>query len=135
MHSEQTQLTSSNTVLKSTYFDVADHPLIWRWMLETAKRDPKSFECLTQDNTYFFKNLLGKPQWHQPLKKGSKEWSHRWVCIGQGLTWLIQTGPNGTVFRIRSMSSLEHFKQEPMIGVGAIAYLKELLSLMTGTQT
>lgn len=134
MNTEQTQITFQNNVLKSTYFDIADHPVTWRWMLETAKRDPKGFGCLIQDNTYFFKNLLGKAQWSQSSKTNI-EWTHRWICIGQGLTWLIQTGPNGTVYRLKSNSSLEYFKQEYMIGMGAIAYLKELLSLITGTQS
>lgn len=132
MSSEQTQNSSSGgAAARSVYFDISDHPIIWRWMLETARRDPQNYGLLIRDNTLFFRRLLGKPQWHQ--KKG-KEWTHRWVCNGQGLIWLIQTGEAGTVFRIKSHTSLERFKSESIIAVGAIAHLKELLGRITGVQ-
>lgn len=133
MKNETTQNSSSSqNNLKSIYFDVADHPVIWRWMLETSKRDPQSFRILIQDNTLFFKKLLGKPNWYQ--KQNNLEWTHRWLCAGQGLTWLIQTGPRGTVFRIKSHSQLDKFKQESNIGLGGISYLKEILTAITGAQ-
>lgn len=115
---------------KSTYFDISDHPVIWRWMMETARRDPESFGMLVQDNTRFFKGFLGKANWRQ---KGG-EWTHRWVIPAEGLYWLIQTGPAGTVFRLRSNTVLERFRTDPAIGVGAIAHLKELLSRISGVQ-
>lgn len=134
------KVDNSNQTGKTNYFDVIEHPLIWQWIQETAKRDPDSFGVLVDNNYRQFRLIFGKPQWQSTVKVPEKSGKrrgrvYRWYCLGEGMQWLVETGTEGTILRIKSDDTLAKFKQNPLIGLGGVAYLKRLLNIITGIES
>ena len=104
--------------------DVVDHPQVYMWMKDTARKDPEGFLRLVGPNEKEFTILFGAPQWQN---NGSKGWTHGWSVHESNLNWLILTGPQGTYFRLRLPVSGETYLNDPKIGVGVTQYLNYLL--------
>lgn len=104
--------------------DVIDHPAVGMWMKETALRDPEGFLLLVGPNVREFSSLFGQPEW---TNDGQKGWTHGWKVYESNLTWNILTGPQGTLFRIKTTTPSSTYATDPKVGIGIISYLNSLL--------
>lgn len=119
---------NTGTTIRDEYqIDVIDHPSVGMWMRETAKKDPQGFLRLTGDNTKDFLKFFGKPKWKNDGKKG---WTHGWSVHENNLRWLILTGEQGTIFRLRVPVVGDAYLNDPRVGVGIIQYLSSLLKIL-----
>lgn len=116
--------TTGTTIRNEYQIDIIDHPSVGLWMRETSRKDPEGFLRLVGDNTKDFSRLFGKPKWKTDGKKG---WTHGWSVHENNLRWLILSGPQGTIFRLRVPVSGDTYLNDPRVGVGIIQYLSSLL--------
>lgn len=121
--------SSKTTKPSEQQVDIADHKVAWRWMKELARRDPEGFARLTGGNRKRLESLYGPPQWTQDGKHG---WTAAWSVHDSGLTWIILTGQDQTIFRLRVPNDVEDYLVEPRVGVGIINYLQTLLRRLMG---
>lgn len=109
--------------------DVADHPMVWRWLLETAKHDTEGFVCLTRGNVNAFLALWGEPQGR--WKGKDREWTHAWNVTEEGLSWVVLSGPLSTSYRLRFTGSKKIHLTDPRVAAGAVAFLQRLMTQLT----
>lgn len=109
--------------------DVADHPVAWRWLLDCARSDPDGFVRLTGGNVKRLTVLLGKADWKNPSRKA---WSHAWRVQRHGLTWVIYSGRNSTVFKVVVPDDPQGYLSDPRVGMGMSNTLSDILSALTG---
>lgn len=110
------------------HIDVADHPNVMLWMKDAAKRDPQGFLRLVGDNTDIFRQWWGKEAW---TNDGSKGWSYGWALYENNLHWMVLTGEQGTIFRLRVATKPEEYLSDPRVGVGVIQHLTHLLRTLS----
>lgn len=120
---------ASATPSRDSIVDIADHPIVWRWMKETARRDPDGFARLVGPNEVRLHRLFGKPTW---TADGQEGWTRGWAIHGNGLPWMVITGEGGTIFRVQTAISTEEFFADRRIGTGITAYLGELMQTLIG---
>ncbi len=106
--------------------DVLDHPVVWRWMVELAKHDPRGFAILTHPTRIALCRLLGTPD------KKTKE-VFMWFVKEAGMTWQISQHPDlGVEFRIVLEPNLPSPLSESIIfGTGMVQYLTLLLKVFS----
>ena len=107
--------------------DVVDHPSVSIWMKDTARKDPEGFLRLVGPNMKQLQKVLGPTDWKNDGEKG---WTHGWSVYDNSLHWLILTGPQGTMFRLRLPVPGESYLSDPRVGVGIIQYLQYLLKTL-----
>jgi hypothetical protein len=112
-----------------TQLDVADHPLIWRWLKETSRSDPEGFLRLSRGNVQALTRLLGKAGWRIA---DHPDWTHGWTVVEEGLTWAVLSGPHSTCYRLRVPGEAEAYRQDPRVAVGGVAFLQRLLTRLMG---
>lgn len=113
------------TKTKSEYqVEVADHPNVMIWMKQVAKKDPEGFLRLVGDNTQIFRKMWGKENFKD---EGGKGWTSGWSIYENSLHWLVLTGEQGTLFRLRISMDGESYLKDPRVGVGVIQYLTWLM--------
>lgn len=110
--------------------DIGDHPVAYRWLKETAKSDPEGFLRLVGPNRRRLTKLYGSPHWTAEAGKG---WSDAWELQRNGLNWMILTGPDDTIYRLRVPSDGEDYLADPRVGVGIVSTLSDLLDHLTST--
>lgn len=122
-------LESAESQSPTPQIDVSDHPMIWRWMQETAKHDIEGFVCLTRGNVNAFLARWGKPvaRW----KDKNREWTHAWNVTEEGISWLILSGPQSSAYRLRYTGSKEAYLADPRVADGAVTFLKKLLTQLS----
>ena len=108
--------------------DVADHPNVMLWLKDLARKDPEGFLRLVGDNTVFFERLFGKPTWRN---NGEKGWTHGWALYESNMHWLVLTGPQGTIFRLRLATTGDDYLKDPRVGTGVARYLTTLLQQLS----
>jgi hypothetical protein len=104
--------------------DIGDHPVAWRWMVETARKDPEGFLRLTGPNMTRFRDLYGEPQWTSDGKRG---WKQGWGAHLHGLEWIILAGEKQTIYRIRVPVDGENYLSDQRVGVGITSALGDIL--------
>lgn len=104
--------------------DVADHPTAARWLKETARRNPEGFLRLVGNNQKRLTALYGLPRWKSDGKHG---WHAAWSLTDHGLSWVVLTGPDGTIFRLRVPGDGDDHLNDARVGVGITRYLNTLL--------
>jgi len=109
-----------------TQLDIADHPAIWRWLKEKARRDPEAFLYLTRGNVRSFTAFYGRAHWRI---KGDPTWTHGWSFSEEGLNWIVLSGPTSTGYRLRP--SGDDFLTDTRVGLGGVAFLDRLLTRLT----
>jgi hypothetical protein len=109
--------------------DVADHPMVWRWLTDKAKHDSEGFVCLTRGNVNRFLALWGLPQGR--WKGQDREWTHAWNVTEEGLSWVVLSGPQSTSYRLRFVGSKKVHLADPRVASGAVGFLTRLLSHLT----
>lgn len=120
--------TNTNTNTQREHqIDVIDHPHVAMWMKDTAKKDPEGFLRLVGNNVKDLQKIYGTADWTNDGKKG---WTHGWSIYENGMQWVVLTGMNGTLFRIRLPVAGESYLSDTKIGVGIIQYLSTLLKLL-----
>lgn len=119
--------TSSNKS-SDQQVDIGDHPVAWRWMIETARKDPEGFLRLTGPNISRFKEMYGDPQWTNGEKK---EWKEGWGVHMHGLEWIILAGEHQTIYRIRVPVDGENYLADHRVGVGITSALGDILLQLT----
>jgi hypothetical protein len=112
--------------------EVGDHLVAWRWLKEKARIDPEGFLRLVGPNAKRFERLWGAPHW---TSDGGKGWTHAWAISRHNLNWMILSGPDSTIYRLRVPSDGEDFLADPRVGIGATAMLSELLDTLTGQRS
>lgn len=108
--------------------DVINHPVVSRWMTETAKQDI-GFCRLVEPNNQRFKKLFGKPNWNHT---GNEGWSEGWAVSDNGLNLMLLTGNEGTKFKVVLSISEEEFKNNAKMGLGINSYLQNLMQILMG---
>lgn len=108
--------------------DIADHPVAARWLKETALRDPEGFLRLVGPNERRLTALYGPPRWRSDGKTG---WKVAWALVDQALSWVVLTGPEGTLFRLRVAGSGEEYLADARVGVGITRFLQSLLDSLS----
>lgn len=108
--------------------DIGDHPIAWRWMVETARKDPEGYLRLVGSNLQRFKELYGNPQWNAD---GSKGWIQGWAVHLHGLDWIVLGNEQQTIYRIRVPADGDNYLSDPKVGVGITAALGDLLRQLT----
>lgn len=115
---------------KDELVDIADHPAVWRWMRDLARRDPEGFSRLSGPNLSRLQHLYGRPEWES---SGDKAWTHAWGVHDHHLSWVIQSGPESTWIKLRVPAGTSHdYLSDPRVGVGATAFLQTLLRRFMG---
>lgn len=110
------------------HIDIADHPIVWRWIKEMARKDPTSFSMLTRDNTDSFDIIFGPAKYRS---NGEKGWCRGWSFVQYGMAWLVTTGPQGTVYRIKTVGDGEEYLKDPKVSTGAIQFFQSLQQQLT----
>lgn len=108
--------------------DIGDHPVAWRWLVETARRDPEGFLRLTGSNLARFQNMYGPAQWTADGKKG---WTSGWASHMHGLDWIVLAGEHQTIYRIRVPVDGENYLADRRVGVGITTALNDMLRQLT----
>jgi len=114
---------SQSSMMNDPHVDVADHPVVWRWLKETARKEPAAFVRLTQDNSEAFTILFGPAKYES---KGEKGWKKGWVFVQFGLSWLITTGQQGTIYRIKTVGDGDEYLKDPKVSTGSIHFFQSL---------
>ena len=107
--------------------DVADHPSVSLWMKEAAKKDPEGFLRLVGPNEKQLVRIFGPADWRNDGEKG---WTHAWSVYDNSLHWLVLTGPQGTLFRLRLPVPGDSYLSDSRVGVGIVQYLQNLLKIL-----
>ena len=107
--------------------DIGDHAVAWRWMVETARKNPEGFLRLTGGNIHRLKELHGAPHWTGDGKK----WSCGWGVHMHGLDWVILAGDNQTIYRIRVPVDGETYLADRRVGTGITLALADILKQLT----
>lgn len=110
------------------YIDVIDHPRVWNWLNDLAKREPFLFYALVRDNSIYLERFLGKPE-----KQTTSEWDKCWFYTYKGLQFKILSNENGTVFLCKTITTEEDFKNDFKLGIAVINFLEEILMKVSGT--
>lgn len=108
-------------------FDVIEHAQVALWMSEQARTDPEGFVRLVEPNAKDLARLYGPGQ-RAPKGAG---WTHAWSVYANGLHWIIRTGPDGTVFLVRTPTPIDAYLKDPRVGVGIVRFLTELQAALT----
>lgn len=108
--------------------DVINHPVVGRWMTETAKQDVGFCRLVEPNNQRFYKKF-GKSTWKHT---GNEGWSEGWAVSDNGLNWMLLTGEEGTKFKVVLSISEEEFKSNVKMGLGITAYLQTLMQDLMG---
>lgn len=119
----------AQAVANEQHVDVSDHPMIWRWFMETAKHDPEGFVCLSRGNVPALLALWGTPQGKRA--GNGKEWTHVWNVAEDGLNWVVMSGPVETRYVLRCSGSRDALLNDPRVAAGAVAFLQRLLAHLT----
>jgi len=106
--------------------DIADHPVVMRWMEETARRTPDAFNRLIGPNERRLETLFGRPAW-----RGRGMMTRGWHVHENGLHWVIQTGPGGTLFRWQTRQDPASVLADARIGTGSIVVLGRWMRHLT----
>lgn len=109
------------------YIDVIDHPRVWKWFDDLAKRDENLFYALVRDNSVYLQRFLGKAEKHT-----HPEWDTCWFYTYKGLQFKILSNHNGTVFLCKTITTEEDFKNDFKIGIAIINFIEELLQKIAG---
>lgn len=107
--------------------DIGDHTIAWRWMVETARKDPEGYLRLTGGNIGRFRNMYGHPHWTSDGKK----WSCGWGAHMHGLDWIILAGDDQTIYRIRVPVDGENYLADSRVGAGISRGLADILKQLT----
>lgn len=121
---------AEQTLPSEQQIEVGDHVVAWRWMKEKARNDPDGFLRLAGPNVRRLEKILGKAQWRS---SGERGWTHAWAVARHGLNWMILSGPESTIYRLRVPSDGEDYLQDRRVGIGAVAMLSELLDALSST--
>lgn len=109
--------------------DIIEHPVVARWLVETAKHDPEGFVCLTRGNQDAFLR-----QWGPPAARfkptADAPWTAAWAVTENGLAWWVMTSPTSACYRLRFSGSKEGQLNDPRVSTGAVAFLKQQLALL-----
>lgn len=100
--------------------------MVMRWMTETARRQPDAFARFVGPNVPRAKALFGRANW-----RGRGGLTHGWTLSEAGLSWFIQTGPDGTIFWWRSRQDAAAVLRDQLVGSGAVAVLARWMRLFT----
>jgi len=112
-----------NTGRESQQVDAADHPHAARWLRETARRDPIGYLRLTGPNRRRLEAIYGRPTLKADGKNG---WAAGWTLTEFNLSWIILTGEDGTLFRLRLPGGSDDHLSDPRVGVGITRFLQSL---------
>ena len=110
------------------YIDVIDHPRVWGWFNDLAKRAPDLFYALSRNNEVYLKRFLGKPEKHT-----HPEWDTCWFYTYKGLQFKILSNDNGTVILCKTITTEEDFKSDFKLGIAIINFIEDLLQKIGGT--
>lgn len=117
---------SKGKVLKSRkedqIIDCSDHPVVGLWIQKLMERDLESYSLLVRNNTELFKRFLGEPWW-----KGEQgdEWEFGWQLSSSGFNWIILTGNQGTIYRIRVPLGGYEYLTDPRVGAAMVNFLQK----------
>lgn len=107
----------------SFLFDAADHPQVGLWLMERARTDPNGFMRLVGPNVRDLTKIYGQAQWREDGQHG---WTHAWSVRAHGLAIVVQSGDQGTMFRVRTATPAEGYTQDAGVGVGLVRFLERL---------
>ena len=120
-------MATANPQSNDNQIDIGDHAVAWRWMVETARKDPEGFLRLTGGNIDRFKTLYGHPHWTSDGKK----WACGWGVHLHGLDWIILAGDTQTIYRIRVPVDGETYLADRRVGTGINMALADILKQLT----
>jgi hypothetical protein len=109
--------------IASFLFDAADHPQVGLWLMERARIDPNGFIRLVGPNVNDLTRIYGKATWKDD---GGKGWTHAWPVQAHGLAIVVQSGDQGTMFRVRTATPADGYTKDAGVGVGLVRFLERL---------
>lgn len=117
--------------------DIIVHPMVMRWLSQTAHQDTDGFCRLVESNNSRFRKMFGVPTWHADGKDG---WTEGWAISESGLNWMVlsspktSTSPGITKFKIVLSISEEEFKNNAKMALGITEYLQYLMQSLMGEE-
>lgn len=107
--------------------DVIDNPIVQGWMQNIIRFNPTGFARLVGDNTTRLQKIYGSPS---GIDKGVSYW----VVTRNGLNFIVLTGSQGTVVRIK-MPNKKVFFEDYKVANGINNFLEDLMDMLTGNKT
>lgn len=117
--------------------DVIIHPMVMRWLSQTAHQDTDGFCRLVESNNKRFHRMFGKPTWNADGKDG---WTEGWAVSENGLNWMVLSSPKNaqnpgiTKFKVVLSISEDEFKNNAKMGLGITGYLQDLMQKLMGEE-
>ncbi len=102
--------------------DCSDHPVVGLWMQKLMGRDLETYYLLVRNNSELFKRFLGKPWWEGECDDG---WSFGWQISSSGFNWIILTGEQGTIYRIKVPLDGYEYLTDPRVGASMVNFLQK----------
>lgn len=106
-------------------FDIIEHPLVKLWLSNYAKTDPLALDFLTQGNTSYFTDLMGKPQ-------GNSMKYDYWIEQHSGFTIYIYSNNSASMYKVKFLGEKEAFVNDNRIGSYIIGFLEKFIKTMKG---
>lgn len=101
-------------------FDIIEHPNIFAWIQDLAKKNPLAFVSICGGNVDSFKKLWGDPD-------GQTQRFDYWKRDYLGITIYVYSEKSTTFYKVQYLGSKEVFLQDKRSGAFISSFLSKLV--------